>query len=642
MKRARAFLQSDQVLSASWEPPLLRGMVQEGTVTYRAGLVIKSPKDLENICSCRAAREWGTICAHSVAVGLHVLRVRGPAAPGPAPSSPGARLGRQEGGAVARGLRVDPAGEPLALHVVLPPQLERGLDKGKLMVCFEGEWQGKRAPLNVLPRSQGFSLSAQDQALLAKTQELAGGEPPAMLVLDEPALASFLGLLIDHPRVRCGRSTTLRILGGIWSGKIQARLAPNGEIELACADQPTQARVIGGTWVLSEGTVQRLGEPRWARDLLRGPVRLSRTEVPQFLLGEWPRLMEKGDLEADFTGEDFELALQPPRFLLQLQGGLARLQARLECDYAGRVVPAGSAAEVGWTPDPEVPTRYWGRDLNAERGALALVVRAGFVGPDRDGLCHLQGQESVLRFLAREFTRLQRLGWRVTMEERLGQSVERNLERIEPKFEVTSSGLQWFDLSVTYASTHGERLDAGEIQRLLLSGRSQTRLRNGKTALVDTEALEELGGVLRDCSPQQEAGRYRLPLAQAAFVDSSLHDQGWGLATPAAWREWTGQAVRERPACPSLGDLESVLRPYQKEGVAWLHFLRRNNFGGILADEMGLGKTVQLLAFGHHTGGARRSGAGGLSDQPGIQLGGRGARIRAAAARAGAARQRAT
>ena len=40
-----------------------------------------------------------------------------------------------------------------------------------------------------------------------------------------------------------------------------------------------------------------------------------------------------------------------------------------------------------------------------------------------------------------------------------------------------------------------------------------------------------------------------------------------------------------------------MLRPYQKQGVAWLHFLRENGFGGILADEMGLGKTLQTLAF---------------------------------------------
>lgn len=39
------------------------------------------------------------------------------------------------------------------------------------------------------------------------------------------------------------------------------------------------------------------------------------------------------------------------------------------------------------------------------------------------------------------------------------------------------------------------------------------------------------------------------------------------------------------------------LRPYQKDGLGWLDFLRQFEFSGILADEMGLGKTVQALAL---------------------------------------------
>ena len=39
------------------------------------------------------------------------------------------------------------------------------------------------------------------------------------------------------------------------------------------------------------------------------------------------------------------------------------------------------------------------------------------------------------------------------------------------------------------------------------------------------------------------------------------------------------------------------LRPYQNDGLAWLHFLQEFNLGGCLADDMGLGKTVQVLAL---------------------------------------------
>jgi superfamily II DNA or RNA helicase len=46
---------------------------------------------------------------------------------------------------------------------------------------------------------------------------------------------------------------------------------------------------------------------------------------------------------------------------------------------------------------------------------------------------------------------------------------------------------------------------------------------------------------------------------------------------------------------PPLG-LGLELRPYQKEGLAWLQFLREQKLSGILADDMGLGKTAQTLA----------------------------------------------
>jgi superfamily II DNA or RNA helicase len=42
--------------------------------------------------------------------------------------------------------------------------------------------------------------------------------------------------------------------------------------------------------------------------------------------------------------------------------------------------------------------------------------------------------------------------------------------------------------------------------------------------------------------------------------------------------------------------LNAQLRPYQQEGLNWLHFLREFGLGGILADDMGLGKTLQTLA----------------------------------------------
>lgn len=42
--------------------------------------------------------------------------------------------------------------------------------------------------------------------------------------------------------------------------------------------------------------------------------------------------------------------------------------------------------------------------------------------------------------------------------------------------------------------------------------------------------------------------------------------------------------------------LQATLRDYQRDGLAWMQFLREYDLAGILADDMGLGKTVQTLA----------------------------------------------
>lgn len=52
---------------------------------------------------------------------------------------------------------------------------------------------------------------------------------------------------------------------------------------------------------------------------------------------------------------------------------------------------------------------------------------------------------------------------------------------------------------------------------------------------------------------------------------------------------------REDAVSPPPGFM-AQLRPYQREGVAWLQMLSRLGFGALLADDMGLGKTVQTLA----------------------------------------------
>src|SRR5581483_5602158 len=79
---------------------------------------------------------------------------------------------------------------------------------------------------------------------------------------------------------------------------------------------------------------------------------------------------------------------------------------------------------------------------------------------------------------------------------------------------------------------------------------------------------------------------------------------------PESTREWTGltagpglEAMLQQLGAPdarqvpSPPGLRAELRPYQRGGLSWLHFLTQLGLGACLADDMGLGKTVQVIAL---------------------------------------------
>ena len=600
VKRARAYLELGQVLSSYWQPPLLRGVVQNDGVSFRASMVIKNEIDIENLCTCRDAREWGKICAHGVAVGLHWLEAQKPKATNVGGASvPASQLvSSLAPPRRASTLQRATAGELTELFLILPPNFEQAIARGKVMVVFEVKWSGGRCPLNALPKARTFAFSAQDDTIIERIEALADGETPALLQLDAKDFAALLPLLVEHDNITLGKASAVTVMRTPFQLPLRVTLEANGEIVFALKEK-AGAFAFVGDWVWQKLTLQPLGLPPGAQSVLQAPVRVPRSQVPMFLSQHWPQLQAAGGTEANFKLEDFTLEPQAPRFVLSLRGGLAQLGALLQCAYGSRIMTVGVTAsdENVWLPDPDVPTRYSTRDFNAERVALARLQRSGFIGPDSQGKLQLAGQSGVLNFFARDFTKLQR-EWSVTLDEQLENRTLKNIERVEPQFQITSSGVQWFDLGVVFAASGGETFSAADIQRLVLSGQSHTRLKNGKMALIDTGAVEELQEVLLDCAPQQNAQGYRINSKQAGFLEATLRQHAdWNVQAPAAWRERAAkQSGEAKLECPPLGDLESVLRPYQKQGVAWLDFLRENGFGGILADEMGLGKTLQALA----------------------------------------------
>jgi len=108
-------------------------------------------------------------------------------------------------------LRRDPAGEPAELFVILPPNFEQALARGKVMLVLEAKWSGGRCPLNALPRDRAFAFPPSDAAIIDKLEVLARGETPALLQVETKDLAALLPALAEHPNVTLGKTGAVAV-----------------------------------------------------------------------------------------------------------------------------------------------------------------------------------------------------------------------------------------------------------------------------------------------------------------------------------------------------------------------------------------------------------------------------------------------
>ena len=144
LKQARSMLARGTVLNSDWKEPVLKGMVQEGPIAYRAGLVIKSARDVENLCTCFQSRQRSIFCAHSIAVGLHHIKSTKPVGSSTTtPVNPSSTAGQTKPLAPTKKLKraVATDGQQAQIHVIFPPNFEEALAKGRLTIYFEGSWK---------------------------------------------------------------------------------------------------------------------------------------------------------------------------------------------------------------------------------------------------------------------------------------------------------------------------------------------------------------------------------------------------------------------------------------------------------------------------------------------------------------------
>ena len=166
-------------------------------------------------------------------------------------------------------------------------------------------------------------------------------------------------------------------------------------------------------------------------------------------------------------------------------------------------------------------------------------------------------------------------------------------------------------LDFSVAVTLGDEVLTPAELKAILQGSSGLRLVKGQWVEIDRDRL---GAVLAQWKVAERDARAGISFLESmrllagagaggdgsAVADASDEERAaWSRIEPGPWIASVLDGLRS-PAGLADADPGAALvelRPYQRIGLRWLHWLHGLGLSGCLADDMGLGKTIQVLAF---------------------------------------------
>lgn len=628
LKEAELVVRRGDVLNAAFEAPWASGTLRYSGRELRTRFRVLSGGMIDSHCPCVANQRDGRVCVHVVAVGLMLHRratnpERQKLREAEARHAQAVATVEREGGFLRRA-PAEAGGVPAEVRVRLPERWADQFWDGRIEVQCLAMMAGSPVPLDRIPRQTALALRREDEAILFVLEDICEGTPQGTVSLTR---SDLMGLFEVHrvqrrrvfraggdPLVIQPESARVRVLLDLDRENGELLLFANAEIPGQAEPDPTAVIVAHANagWVCAKGQLWPLDKtlPGPYQMVYRETVAIPRSDTVRFMRQELAKLSSGIPFNTEIDLGLFEIEQAIPQFSVRVKGTPASLSLTLYARYEnGHDLPAGAAHALGdfAIPDPEDVLRYRVRDVEAEVAAVARLNRMGFKGPNGVALEPVVGERDVLNVLGSCVPALRRLGWQVSFEGRAAELAE-SLRMAVPVVRVVpgssrapGQGGDWFDVGLNVQAPDGATISAADVQRALMMGESFLR-RGTETLLFDAESVKALRGVFRDCSSREggEAGTFRLDAVYAPYVQASLDAlDGVDVEQPPEWRSRAAAQNRQQEILPvDLGaPLDGILRPYQKEGVAWLRFLEANGVCGILADEMGLGKTLQTLSW---------------------------------------------
>jgi superfamily II DNA or RNA helicase len=260
-----------------------------------------------------------------------------------------------------------------------------------------------------------------------------------------------------------------------------------------------------------------------------------------------------------------------------------QLAGQVQFEYEGqRVAAQATAAAVA----DESGRRVLIRDRQREQELLVQLASAGVKLVDRN-YSRPHNAELPAKHLPQVVEHLLASGWTV--------EAEGNLLRQSGEFRISvTSNVDWFELDGEF-DFGGVAATLPALLAAIRKGERYVRLGDGSHGMLPEAWLKQLG-VLADLATQDD-GKLRFRPTQALLLDALLASQP-KVSFDDRFRKIKSKIESFQGVQPQ-GEPKGFageLRPYQRDGLGWLGFLREFGFGGCLADDMGLGKTVQVLA----------------------------------------------
>jgi len=354
-------------------------------------------------------------------------------------------------------------------------------------------------------------------------------------------------------------------------------------------------------WMLLEDTLYYFEKEIEGKKLLpflnKRYIAIPRTSEQSYFEKFVIPLIEKHSVYAEgFTINTEKHEAQPIIKPIYVENGTSQLQ--LYFKYSGYIFPYGDGRHVSVRMEKNGDDYIFHRikrSLTWEKNKMGELEKMGL----RTTSSLFQNLEvdikdedadrsfSIFEWLNQHHEELSQLGFEIEQPEGQKRYVF-GTSKID--LEVKENN-DWFDIyAVVYFGPY--RIPFIQLKNHILNRKKEFTLPSGEIAVIPEKWFSQYGNLLHFSEGNTEL---KLRRQHIGLVNELAEGELANITMTRKLQKLTDFETLEDIALPK--HFKGDLRPYQKAGYNWFHFLKSYHFGGCLADDMGLGKTIQALAL---------------------------------------------